>query len=273
MTPFLSIVIPAWNEQQRLPGTLTAIIEFCRQQPFACELIVVDDGSTDATAAVAERMQQSFASLEVLRLDHRGKGFAVRQGMLRARGHYVLFADADLAVPIAEWHKLQPFFERGYDVVIGSREGIGARRVGEPRYRHVMGRVFNFVVRAVALGGIQDSQCGFKAFTFEAKQQIFGAVRLYGADARTLRGAAVTAFDVEVLFLARRFGYRIAEVPITWHYGVETKVDPLRDSLRNFRDVLRVRWNELRGSYKTKNALTETQSRNDDPRIPANKNE
>jgi len=249
VTPFLSIVIPAWNEEQRLPSTLQAIIEFCRQQPYSCELIVVDDGSSDATAAVAEHMRQHFAALEVLRLDHRGKGYAVRQGMLRAHGSYVLFADADLAVPIAEWHKLQPFFERDYDVVIGSREGIGARRIGEPRYRHFIGRVFNFVVRTVALGGIQDSQCGFKAFTAEAAQRIFSAVRLYGADARPLRGGAVTAFDVEVLFLARRLGYRVKEVPITWHYGLETKVDPLRDSLRNFRDVLRVRWNDLRGAY------------------------
>lgn len=264
MTPVLSIVIPAWNEEQRLPGTLAALIEFLEQQPYANELIVADDGSTDGTVAIAEGFRERFPALDVLRLDHRGKGYAVRQGMLRARGHYVLFADADLAVPIAEWNKLQPFLERGYDVVIGSREGIGARRVGEPRYRHVMGRVFNFVVRVVALGDVQDSQCGFKAFSAEAAQRIFGAVRLYGADARPLRGAAVTAFDVEVLFLARRLGYHVKEVPITWHYGVETKVDPLRDSLRNFRDVLRVRWNDVRGLYRahnTKYVRTETQQR------------
>jgi hypothetical protein len=119
-----------------------------------------------------------------------------------------------------------------------------------------MGRIFNTVVRLIALGGIQDTQCGFKAFRHDVAQHVFSRVQLYGADAKVVQGAAVTAFDVEVLFLARKFGYRIKEVPVTWRYGVETKVDPIRDSWRNFSDVVRVRWNDLRGRYTALPALS-----------------
>jgi hypothetical protein len=141
-------------------------------------------------------------------------------------------------------------FAAGYAVVIGSREGLGARRLGEPWYRHLMGRVFNMIIRVVALRGIQDTQCGFKALRRPAAADLFRRVRIYGDDAPAVTGAAVTAYDVELLFLAHRRGYRIAEVPVLWRYGTETKVNPLRDSLRCLRDVLRVRWNALRGRYQ-----------------------
>jgi glycosyltransferase involved in cell wall biosynthesis len=242
--PYLSVVVPAYNEERRLPGTLAAITAYLAAQPFPSELIVVDDGSTDATVAVAAR-----PGVEVIRRDHRGKGFAVRAGALAARGRFVLLCDADLAVPIEEWVKIEAFFQAGYDVVIGSREGIGATRQGEPWYRHVMGRVFNFIIRLVALRGINDTQCGFKALRREAAQDLFRRVRIYGDDAPLVQGAAVTAYDVELLFLAEKRGYRIAEVPVLWHYGTETKVSPVRDSLRNLRDVLNVRLNDLRGRY------------------------
>jgi glycosyltransferase involved in cell wall biosynthesis len=188
--------------------------------------------------------------VRLLRLDHRGKGFAVRAGALAAQGAYILLCDADLATPIEEWEKLYAKFVEGYAVVIGSREGLGARRLGEPRYRHLMGRVFNFIVRAVAVDGIQDTQCGFKALRHAVAVDLFQRVRIYGEDAPTVQGAAVTAYDVELLFLARARGYRIAEVPVLWRYGTETKVSPLRDSLRNLRDVLTVRWYALRGCYQ-----------------------
>jgi dolichyl-phosphate beta-glucosyltransferase len=248
--PYLSVVIPAYNEERRLPGTLAAIAAYLAAQPYASELIVVDDGSTDATVAVASR-----PGVQVLRLDHRGKGFAVRAGALAARGAYVLLCDADLAVPIEEWVKFEAFFSAGYDVVIGSREGIGATRQGEPWYRHIMGRVFNTIIRVVALRGINDTQCGFKALRGPVAQRLFRCVRIYGDDAPVVQGAAVTAYDVELLFLAQKFGYRIAEVPVLWHYGTETKVSPLRDSLRNLRDVLKVRLNDLRGTYRGERAL------------------
>ncbi|WP_026370933.1 dolichyl-phosphate beta-glucosyltransferase [Kallotenue papyrolyticum] len=249
MAPFLSIVIPAYNEERRLPTTLEQIAAFAAEQPFEIELLIVDDGSSDATAAQAEAFAATHPHVVVLHNDHRGKGYAVRSGVLAAQGRYVLFTDADLAVPMSEWQKFQPLLEAGYDVVIGSREGLGARRIGEPRHRHLMGRAFNMLVRAIALRGIQDTQCGFKAFRREAGRCIFKRVQLYGDAARPVQGAAVTAFDVEVLFLARKLGYRIAEVPVLWRYGSETKVDPLRDSWRNFSDVVRVRWNDLRGLY------------------------
>ncbi|MBC8160932.1 MAG: glycosyltransferase family 2 protein [Roseiflexaceae bacterium] len=247
--PYLSIVIPAYNEERRLPTTLRQVLGYLAAQPFTSEVIVADDGSTDGTAAIVDRLLPTQPTLRLLRLDHRGKGYTVRAGALAAQGQYVLLCDADMATPITEWQKLAPFFQLGYDVVIGSREGAGARRVGEPWYRHVMGRVFNTIVQVVALPGIEDTQCGFKAFTHAAAHDLFSRVQLYGDNARPVVGAAVTAFDVEVLFLARRLGYRIREVPTHWEYGTETKVDPLRDSYRNFRDVLAVRANALLGRY------------------------
>jgi len=248
---FLSVVVPAYNEEQRLLDTLDAILSFLAAQAFSAEVLVVDDGSTDGTITIAHRFAAAHPQLRVIHNDHRGKGYTVRTGMLLAQGQYVLFTDADLAVPMTEWEKFVPHLEAGANVVIGSREGLGANRIGEPWYRHMMGRVFNRVVQLIALGGIQDTQCGFKVFTREAAQRVFGGVQLYGANAAVVRGAAVTAFDVEVLFLARKFGYTIVEVPVIWRYGAETKVDPLRDSWRNFGDVLRVRWNERRGRYAT----------------------
>ena len=245
----LSVVIPAYNEQRRLPETLRQVLHYLEAQSYTSEVIVADDGSSDATADLVEQLAAAHPALRVLRLDHRGKGYAVRAGALAARGNFVLLCDADLATPIEEWEKLSRFFAEGYDLVIGSREGLGAERLGEPWYRHLMGRVFNAVVQVVAIPGIQDTQCGFKALTAAAAQDLFNRVQIYGENAKPVQGAAVTAFDVEVLFIARQRGYRIREVPVIWHYGVETKVDPLRDSYRNFRDVLAVRWYALRGRY------------------------
>jgi len=244
-TPLLSIVIPAYNEEGRLPATLSSIMDYLARQSYTSEVLVVDDGSSDRTAATAAL----HPGVTVLRRDHRGKGFAVRAGALAARGNYVLLCDADLAVPIEEWEKMYTHLISGYDLVIGSREGLGATRQGEPWYRHVMGRVFNMIIGVIAIQGIKDTQCGFKALSRAATQDLFRRVRIYGDNAPILRGAAVTAYDVELLFLSRRCGYHIAEVPVLWNYGAETKVNPVRDSLRNLRDVLTVRMNDLRGRY------------------------
>jgi dolichyl-phosphate beta-glucosyltransferase len=249
-SPALSVVVPAYNEELRLPDTLASILAYLDRQPYRSEVIVADDGSADGTAALVDRAASGRDNLRLLRLDHRGKGFAVRAGALAATGENVLLCDADLAVPIEEWPRLRGFLEQGYDVAIGSREGLGARREGEPWYRHVMGRVFNLIVRVVAVGGIQDTQCGFKALRRAVALDLFQRVRIYGEDAPRVHGAAVTAYDVELLYLARRRGYKVAEVPVPWHYGTETKVNPLRDSWRNLMDVLRVRWFALRGLYR-----------------------
>lgn len=243
----LSIIIPAYNEARRLPATLAAIRDYLEAQPYTAEVLVVDDGSSDGTAELAA----SYPGIEVLRLEHRGKGFAVRAGALAAQGDYVLLCDADLAVSIEEWPRFEARLQAGDALVIGSREGMGATREGEPWYRHVMGRVFNYIIALVALRGISDTQCGFKAMPREIARDLFQRVRIYGDDAPLVQGAAVTAYDVELLFLARKLGYRISEVPVHWQYGTETKVNPVRDSLRNLRDVLQVRWNDLRGRYRT----------------------
>lgn len=183
--PFLSIVIPAYNEERRLPATLAAITAFLANEPYPSEVIVVDDGSEDRTAEVAA----AIPSVKVLHCDHRGKGFAVRAGALAARGAIVLLCDADLAVPIEEWSRLRAAIEAGYPIAIGSREGVGATREGEPWYRHVMGRVFNWIIRLVALRGINDTQCGFKALRREVARDLFQRVRIYGDDAPVVRGA------------------------------------------------------------------------------------
>lgn len=251
--PFLSIVIPAYNEERRLPSTLATIMAFLAHEPYTAEVIVVDDGSDDRTAEIAA----ATPGVTVLRGEHRGKGFAVRAGALAARGSIILLCDADLAVPIEEWSRLRAAIEAGYPIAIGSREGLGASREGEPWYRHVMGRVFNWIIQMIALRGINDTQCGFKALRRDVARDLFTRMRIYGDDAPVVRGPAVTAYDVELLFLARRRGYPIAEIPVIWRYGAETKVNPLRDSWRNLRDVLRVRLNDLCGRYDTTSAPVE----------------
>jgi dolichyl-phosphate beta-glucosyltransferase len=247
--PFLSIVIPAYNEAARLPATLEAISRYLDTKPYTAEVIVVDDGSADATADVAQRFLPHGRGC-VLREPHRGKGASVRAGMLAARGERVLFTDADLAVPIAETDRLIEWVDAGYGVAIGSREGDGAAREGEPAMRHIMGRVFNRLVRLIAVPGIDDTQCGFKLFRADAVQAIVPRLRLYGPDAPHLHGARVTGFDVEVLVIARRQGIRIREVPVRWRYGIQSKVRPLADTFWNLRDVVRVRINDWRGYYR-----------------------
>jgi glycosyltransferase involved in cell wall biosynthesis len=249
--PLLTIVIPAYNEHMRLPTTLATVRAYVTRTQLDVEVIVADDGSSDDTAQIVHIAAQQWPELRLLALDHRGKGFAVRAGALAARGRYVLLCDADLAVPIEEWDRMLPFFtQQAYDVVIGSREGQGAHREGEPFHRHLMGRVFNTIVRLIVVGNFHDTQCGFKAFRTVVAQDLCHRARIYGADAPVIQGAAVTAFDVEIIYLAMARGYRVAELPVVWHYGVETKVDPIRDAIRNLRDVVRVRWLAMRGEYR-----------------------
>lgn len=246
--PHLSIVIPAYNEDRRLPSTLQAVDAFLATRTYRAEVIVADDGSTDRTHEFATAFKMAHGDYRVLQLPHRGKANAVRAGMLAARGKYVLFTDADLSTPLRYIDKLLEPLEAGTDVAIGSREGKGARRVGEPGYRHLMGRVFNGLVRLVAVSGINDTQCGFKAFRGEVACDLFSSARLYADDAN-VRGPRVTGFDVEILFLARKRGYDIVEVPVEWTHVAGSKVAPISDSVRMFADVLRVRYNAIRGYY------------------------
>ncbi|MDY7039676.1 MAG: dolichyl-phosphate beta-glucosyltransferase, partial [Chloroflexota bacterium] len=238
-------------EEHRLPTTLEAIIAYLCAQDYSAELVIVDDGSSDGTVQVVEGFMDSYLHLRLIRNEHRGKAYTVRTGVLAAEGQYVIFTDADLAVPIEDTGQALAALMDGHDVVIGSREAAGAQRYDEPFHRHLMGRVFNFIVRLLVLPDLQDTQCGFKGLRRDVAQDLFQRLRLYGADAVKIKGGAVTGFDVELLFLAHKMGYSIKEVPVQWYYGSNAKVNPLRDSWRNFKDVLRVRLNDWRGAYNS----------------------
>jgi len=237
--PLLSIVIPAYNEEARIGETLRQVVEFLSRQPYPWEVVVADDGSADRTAAIVEESQRAHQGIVLLRLPHGGKGWAVKNGMLKASGRYRFLCDADLSMPIEQVARFLPPALEGVDIAIGSREAPGARRIGEPPQRHLMGRVFNAIVRLLAVRGLRDTQCGFKCFTEEAAQALFSVQRLKGF-----------GFDVEVLFLAQRRRLKIAEVPIDWHYRSRSKVRPVRDSTAMVLDILRVRWSYLRGRYR-----------------------
>jgi glycosyltransferase involved in cell wall biosynthesis len=246
----LSVVIPAYNEASRLPASLTRVMEYLEGCDYTYEVIVVDDGSEDNTPGIVEEMGREHTPLRAIRNPHRGKGYAVRTGMLAAQGQFVLYSDADFSAPIEEIEKLLPYLEGRFEVAIGSREGAGARRYDEPGYRHLMGRIFNTFVRVVALPQFKDTQCGFKAFRHDAAQALFGSLHLYGDNATDVKGAMVTGFDVEVLYLALKWGYRVKEVPVQWYYSAGTKVNPLKDTFRMINDILKVRYNDLRGLYR-----------------------
>lgn len=224
------------------------IDEFAVNSGTTTEIIIADDGSSDDTLAVARSFTPRTVSYRVLALPHRGKAATVRTGVLAARGKTILFTDADLSTPIEYAHRLLTALEAGADVAIGSREGEGATRVREPRYRHIMGRAFNLIVRLLVVPGINDTQCGFKAFRHEAAKDLFRRARLH-VDDKTVRGARVTGFDVEILHLAQRRGYTIAEVPVYWQHVSGSKVQPIRDSFRMAVDVAKVRLNASLGRY------------------------
>ena len=244
----LSLVIPAYNESARLPATLDAAWSFLEGQGDLFELILVDDGSSDGTAAIARRFANQHFNVTAVTIKHAGKAAAVRAGLELAEGEYVAFTDADLATPLSYLDDFLALARDQADLVIGSREGAGARRIGEPWYRHAMGRIFNRLVQTLVLPGIEDTQCGFKLFRREAIEQILPRMRLY-RDAEAITGPRVTAFDVELLTIARKLGLRIAIVPVVWTYGTNSKVNPIRDTLNNALDIARVRVNLSRGRY------------------------
>lgn len=236
--PLASIIIPAYNEERRMPASLERITTFLRSFPAPVEVVIVDDGSRDATASIVEQFSQGNPFVRLVRNPHGGKGAAVKAGVAEGRGQYLVVSDTDLSVPIEELPKFLPPALPPYDVAIASREVPGARRVNEPGHRHLMGRVFNLLVQVVAVPGIQDTQCGFKAYRRDVARAIFPF--------QTIEG---WGFDVEILFLARRHGYRIVEVPVVWYYGEKSKINPLRDTIRMTREVLQVRINAWKGRY------------------------
>ena len=248
--PSLSLIVPAYNEAARIDATIRAAIAWLSAQSFATELIVVDDGSDDATARLAERALMDFGCGRVLRIAHGGKAAAVRAGMLAATCDQIAFTDADLATPLAYFTELRAALAGGCDIAIGSREGAGARRFGEPNYRHLMGRVFNGLVRLLLIPDVHDTQCGFKLFRAEVARELLLRSRLYRDMEQIVAGPRVTAFDVELLTIARLHGYRICPVPVVWRYGEGSKVRPARDTWHNVRDVLDVWIAAKRGLYR-----------------------
>lgn len=234
----LSVVIPAYNEAKRLASTLETIVDYLRERPETWEIRVVDDGSWDETLRIAQAFAATEPRIVAQGEPHRGKGGAVKAGLLAAVHQYRFICDADLSMPISELRRFLPPAIDQFDIAIGTREGLGARRVGEPLYRHWMGRLFNQLVQWLALRGIQDSQCGFKMFTADAVQAIFPRVTIDG-----------WAFDVEVLTIARAHRLRIVEVPIEWHYRSESQVSMVRDGLRMLGELARIRGRALRGDY------------------------
>ena len=247
----VSVVIPAYNEELRIRNSLQKVMNFMRDNYDDYEVLLVDDGSTDRTVNIAEDFAKNYPTLKIVKNPHSGKGYTVKTGMLMAKKDFILFSDTDLATPIEDLKRFLVWVtQNDFDIAIGSREGMGAQRQKEPLIRHLMGRVFNLIVQILVLRGINDTQCGFKLFKKESAHRIFKATLLYPGG--KIEGPMVTAFDVEVLFLARKMGYKIKEIPVNWTYVDESKVNPLKDSIVNFLDVMKVKYNDIKGVYSLK---------------------
>lgn len=235
---FLSLIIPAYNEEQRLPDTLGQVAGFLEAQGYSSEVIVVENGSRDRTYEIAEAFGKRHPKFQVLRVAERGKGLAVQQGMLAARGEYRMMLDADLSMPVDQINRFFPPQLKGADIAIASREAPGAVRYNEPDYRHIGGRAINLLIRMLATPQLQDTQCGFKCFRAAVAEDLFRQMTLTG-----------WGFDVEILYIARLRGYKTVELPIPWYYSELSHVDPIRDSIRLFCDLLAIRRNARNGLY------------------------
>lgn len=239
MPPFLAVIIPAHNEESRLPTTLARVISFLRNQSYPSEVVVVENGSRDRTWSIAQEFQERYPEVRAVQEGSSGKGLAVMRGMRETEADFRFICDADLSMPIEEVGRFLPPRLNAFDIAIGSRELPGSARYGEPIHRHLIGRVFNLMVRILAVPGIQDTQAGFKCFRAEVADDLFQLDLLKG-----------WAFDVEVLFAARSRGYRIVEVPIPWYYFPGSRVSIIRDSWVMFADLFRIRYNAFRGKYR-----------------------
>ena len=240
-SPFLSIVIPAHNEETRLPASLAQINAFLQQQDYSSEVIIVENGSKDHTFEVAKGFAESFSRIRVIQSPEnmRGKGLAVKQGMQAAQGEWRFICDADLSMRIEEIVRFLPPASDGFDLIIASREAPGAQRVDEPEYRHMIGRINNWIIKLAALADFEDTQCGFKMFSRSAALDLFGVQKMNGI-----------GFDVELLYIAKRRGYKIKEVPITWYYDPYSTMRLWDDSIHMLREIWDIRQNWRRGDYE-----------------------
>lgn len=230
---FLSVIVPAYNEAQRLGPSLVNMIQYLGRQDYASEIIVVDDGSTDSTVEVAKKELAAFPHTLLLNGTNQGKGYSVKQGMLAGKGRYLLFTDADLSTPIEEISRfLKNMTEKGYDCVIASRALAESQvEIHQNRLRELMGKTFNKMARSLSFKGISDSQCGFKCFSQKAAHDLFALQKLKGF-----------SFDAEILFLAQKRGYRVLETPVIWRNSAQSRVRMIRDPLVMFWDIARIRW-------------------------------
>ncbi len=235
----LSVIIPAYNEERHIVATLTDIGRYVRRQPYDSEIIVVDNTSTDRTVQFVEQLRYEMPNLRLIRETRRGKGRAVTTGMLTAAGDYRLFMDADNSTTIEHLDVMMPYFNKGYEVVIGSIAVAGARvaRGSEPLWRVILGKLGNKWIQVFAVWGINDTQRGFKVFTAQAVKDIFPRLTVFG-----------WGFDIEVLALAKKFGHKIREVPVNWKNDPESRVS-IWAYPRTLLDTLKVFWNLRTGVY------------------------
>lgn len=245
---YLSVVIPAYNEETNIRlGALDKVARFLEHQSYTWEVIIVNDGSSDETQPLVESFAQANKGFSLINNHHQGKAASVITGMLAAHGDIALFTDLDQATPIQELDHVLPWFDRGFDIVIGSRN---TKREGAPLLRIIMARGF-MLLRSLLLGldGVTDTQCGFKAFRRHVAKEIFRRLKLYG-NIREVSGSMVTAgFDIEVLFLAKTLGYTTKEVAVDWHYVETRRVNPIKDSWQGFLDIVRIRFHAWNGLY------------------------
>lgn len=251
--PYLSVIIPSYNEETNIRlGALEKVAAYLNNQKYLWEVIIVDDGSTDASISLIGEFAGGHKNFRLLENPHQGKAATVITGIMEAKGDIILFSDLDQATPLRELENVLPWFDKGFDVVIGSRQG---RREGAPLLRRLMARGFMFL-RTMVLGlkGISDTQCGFKAFKREIARKIIGTLSLYGTK-KIVSGAMVTAgFDIEVLFVAKTLGYSIKEVPVEWHYVETRRVNPVSDTLQGLRDIISIRLQAWKGIYSTEDS-------------------
>ena len=247
--PYLSIIIPAYNEKKNFKnGALNKVNDYTSKLDYAWEVLIIDDGSNDGSDKLIADFCDKHPGFKYIKNSHMGKAATVKKGVMEAIGENILFTDFDQATPLSEWEKLEPYFKHGYKVVIGSRELAGSMRQKEPFYRHLMGKGFNFGVQLLTVYGIHDTQCGFKAFNGEVAKKLFSKLQVYKSDVEISR-AFTGAFDVEILFIAKKMGYKIMEVPIKWQHVPTDRINPIKDSFLMAIDVIKIRMNDLQGKY------------------------
>lgn len=246
-----SIVIPCYNEEERILSTLNKVVSFMNAYNPSYEILIVDDGSKDGTVKLVNNYLSTRDNIFLIENPHKGKGFAVRTGVLMSEGKYILMTDADLATPIEELKRLLVWIEgNSYDIAIASREGIGSKRSDEPFIRHLMGRIFNLLIKVIVFINFNDTQCGFKLFKGDEARSIFNRLILFGDDAKIVKYPKVTAFDVEVLVIAKRMKLKVKEVPVSWTYIPTKRVSAIRDSVLMLGEIIKIRANDLLGKYQ-----------------------